>query len=292
MASYTGFVDNSGGTYANRAMLAFIKTACETEGWTTLRYDTASGARELIMRAPGLSGTQEIFVGLRSYQNAAADYYNLSVAGFVGYVPANAFTAQPGYRESGIPAHNVRIDYWLTVNGQRLAFGLKVGTPVYESGYVGLFRPYGTPAQFPYPLVVGGMLDGPAAVRYSETSHSMPYKGERANFAVRFVDGSWKQVMAYPWKNGIVASGNYVPLNGGFWGDVRDTGGSYPASPVLLMSDTPSPGAIFGELDGIYHFSGFNNVVENTTTIDGEPAVIIQDVGRTGFRDYYALRMD
>jgi hypothetical protein len=42
----------------------------------------------------------------------------------------------------------------------------------------------------------------------------------------------------------------------------------------------------------VYYVSGFNNAVENTLTISGTPYVVIQDVYRTGFNAYYALRLD
>ena len=57
-----------------------------------------------------------------------------------------------------------------------------------------------------------------------------------------------------------------------------------------MLSDAAS--GIFGELDGVYHISGFNNAVENTVEIDGVTHVVMQDVARTGHIDYYAVRMD
>ena len=69
---------------------------------------------------------------------------------------------------------------------------------------------------------------------------------------------------------------------------VRDTGGNYSLTPVV-MSDS---NGIYGELEGIFHISGFNNAVENTLVIAGVTYIVIQDVGRNGFSDYYALRMD
>jgi hypothetical protein len=50
-------------------------------------------------------------------------------------------------------------------------------------------------------------------------------------------------------------------------------------------------GNIYGALDGIYHITGFDNVVENTLVIDGKNYVVIQDVGRTSFGDYIALEL-
>ena len=290
MAYDVGFVDNKGSEgIAHWQMLLKLKTFAEANGWTTLRYlnptpySDPTVKRELILQGSGLSGTDQIFIGFRAYQDVSADYYNLSVAGFTGYVAGNAFTAQPGYFESGVPAHNNRIDYWLVVNAQRIAFGLKVGTPVYEHGYAGKFLPYAAPSQYPYPLLVGGMLDGTPATRFSETSHSMYAKGARANCAMRFVDGVWKTIECWPW-GGYGYNANF--LTGG--SQIRDTGGSYVLLPVLLNDAGPN---IYGELDGIYQISGFNNATENTLTIAGKNYVVLQDVARTSFTDYLALEL-
>ena len=49
---------------------------------------------------------------------------------------------------------------------------------------------------------------------------------------------------------------------------------------------------LYGQLDGIYHISGFNSAVENTLTIGGITYVGMQSVARTGHTDYYAMRLD
>lgn len=288
MAYEIGFVDNTGSEgLAHWQMLLKIKTFAEANGWTTLRYlnPTDGSNRELIMKGVGLSGTEEIFIGFRSYHDVILDYYNLSVAGFTGYVAGNAFTAQPGYAESGIPATSTRIDYWLAVNGQRVAMALKVGNPVYESAYVGKCLPYATPSQFPYPLVVAGMLQGVPATRFSDVNHAIPYRGARANCLLRFVDGTWQQPECAPWNspmfNGNGSSGTATRI----W--VTET--NYQLLPVVLNSALGD----LGELDGIYQITGYGpNATENTLSIDGVTYVVIQDVWRTGFDAYYAMRLD
>jgi hypothetical protein len=220
---------------------------------------------------------------VRTYQNVGADYYNLAVAGFTGYVPGNTFGTQPGARLSGVPAHNQRIDYWMTLNGQRLAFAMKVGTPVYESGYIGKFLPYATPSQYPYPVVCAGMLNGTPATRFSDTSHTFYLRGNSASLGMRFVDGVWRNSYCYPW-------GNTTIMNTGTSAyAMRPTGDNYKLVPVVLHDNSAN---VYGELDGVFAITGFDNAVENTLTIDGVDYVVIQDVARTEFIDYYALRLD
>ncbi len=185
MPNQIGYVDNTSGL-AHYAMLDAIRAFCAGAGWTILRNVNSGTIREVIMSAPGYTGPDgavPAFVGIRTYHDVANDYYNLLMGAFTGYVAGNTFDTQPGARLSGVPAHNNRIDYWLTVNDRRLVLAMKVGTPVYESAYLGYCLPYGTPLQFPYPLVCAGMLAGAAATRFSEVNHSMPYKGNTAGLA-------------------------------------------------------------------------------------------------------------
>ncbi|MHB1283045.1 MAG: hypothetical protein ACYCZI_04110 [Metallibacterium scheffleri] len=283
MAYEIGFVDNTGTEgLAHWQMLLKIKTLAEANGWTTLRYvnPTDGSNRELIMKGVGLSGTEEIFIGFRSYHDVGADYYNLSVAAFTGYVAAAAFTAQPSYMESGVCAHNQRIDYWLRVNAQCITFGLKVGVGSYQHGYTGFFFRYGTPGQHPYPIAVFGMLNGVPATRYSDTSYSMGLKGYIAataayngpNARIRDVAGVWQQVFSAPWNTGM---------------NMRDTGGYYLGKKIVLYQANQ----VWGELDGVRFISGFNQVVENTCVINGKTNVVLRDVTRTGFADYYLLEL-
>lgn len=308
MAFEIDHVTEGGGLLAHQRMLEVIQALAGANGWTTLRFDQTSENHELIMRGEGLSGDEEIFIGFRCYQNAFADYYNIAVAGFTGYVAGNTWEAQPGFMQSGVPAHNQRIDYWLIVNAQRVALAMKVGTPVYESAYVGKILPYATPSQYPYPLAVIGMLNGDAPVRYSDTAHTMGFKGNRANCRLRWLDGTYRQPLMYPWNNDWIAG----PSSTNERLALRDTDGEYPIMPVVMCEATPNS---FGELDGIGYVSNFNNTVESVVQVGGTPVsdnpvwtpseraqaiisaggvphVCLQDVTRTGFIDYFTMRLD
>lgn len=285
MPNQIGYVNNTG-TYslAHYNMLKAVRDFCTANGWTQLRYDTSGTNHELILKGPGLTGTEEIFIGLRTYHDTGADYYNLLGGVFTGYVGGNSFDAQPGAALVGCPAHNNRIDYWMTLNGQRLALALKVGTPVYEHLYLGKFLPYARPSQYPYPVVAGGMLAGAAATRFSETTHDFYLRGNHARGQLRTA-GGWINMHCYPWGNAYITGTSASSTNL----QARDTNSQYPLLPVELHDNSAN---LYGTLDGIYHVSGFNNAVENTLTIGGEDFVVMQSVSRTGHADYYAMRLD
>lgn len=282
------FVDNAG-TYplAHYNLLAAIKAFCEANGYQTLRYTTVGGeasGHELIMRAPGLTGMEEIYWGIRTYHSVSGDYYNLLAGVFTGYIPGNTFDTQPGAALVGCPAHNNRIDYWLTLNGQRMALAMKVGTPVYEHLYLGKFLPYARPSQYPYPVIAGGMLAGAAATRFSETTHDFYLRGNHARGKLR-TPGGWINLHAYPWDNLFIAGAS----TGSTSLQLRDTTNEYSLLPVELHDNSAN---LYGQLDGIHYISGFNNAVENTLVIGGTTYVVMQSVARTGHADYYAMRLD
>jgi len=293
MANAVGFVDDTL-DLAHYALVEFIKDFCDAEGWTIHRYDTADPDKhELIMSAPGYIGPDgpvPVYCGIRTYHSVASDYYNILLAGMTGYVSANAFEAQPGYFASGVPTHNQRIDYWLTLNDRRIAFGLKVGTPVYESGYLGFGLPaYATPRQFPYPLICGGMLSGMAATRFSDTAHSMSFKGNRLNMGLRFNAGAWINPYVHPWGNTHTMAGASQESSASARYSTRPTGVTYPI-PRAVMHDGAAN--VFCEVEGIRAVTGFDSVVENTFVSDGQNFVVIQDVARTGFIDYFGLVLE
>lgn len=309
-------VDNSGGTLAYHKVLADIKALAEANGWTTRRFVNTGDDRELILQGEGLSGTEEVFVGFKAYSNVTADYYNLAAATMVGYVSGNTFEAQPGIKISGVPCHNNAVTYYITCNGQRIAGCFKVGIPVYEHFYVGKMFPYARPGEYPAPLVAAGMLNGAAAVRFSDTTHSFPYKASGA--APHFMNlrdqaGNWIQPRSWPWKDRLNSpneahlAGNASSINQRC---IAPLNNQYTPLRVLLYTQGVN---VFGELDGIFQVSGWNNGTENVlqvggTTVDqtgltvaqavdailaagGRAFVCLQDVYRTNWNDFVAVEM-
>lgn len=275
-----GYVQNVG-VLAHYMMLEKIRTFALANGYTQLRYEDAIANRELIMRAPGYTGSEQIIIGFQCYQDSSADYYNISCGVFTGYLAGNTFATQPGAKITSVPAHNNRIDYWLTLTPQRITFVLKVGTPVYMPAYAGKLLPYGPPSQFPYPVVCAAPLAGAPATRFSNTSIAMPYIGNTStgNFSIREPGGAWINPETHPWNNDKLAISTQM----------RDTNDQYRVLPVVVMTQA---NGIFGELEGIFYISGFNNAVENTFVIDGKTYVVFQNIYRTGFTDYFAMRLD
>jgi hypothetical protein len=268
----------------------FVVTVLTTTTFTYVMTGTPSASASgtltagrnfsVIWSAPGLAGIDQIYTGVETYESIPSDYFNFKVAGFTGYVPGNAFTAQPGISATnGVPLWNQAIPYWFVANAQRCIVFAKVQNN-YNSFHIGKYLPYATPGQYPYPILIGGMLATNSATRYSDTAYVSWWKGSAATLSLRFVDGSYKNPTvnafsgAHIFRNTIASSGT--------------SAGYYGLHPLVLSDLTPNT---YGEVDGIYLISGFDNAVENTIVVSGVTYVILRDVTRTGLQDYIALKL-
>jgi len=314
-----GTVTKGDGDDCHYQVLEIIKTLAEANGWTTLRYVSTGLNRELILKGVGLSGLEEIFVGFKCYQSVGGDYYNINCGTFVGYVSGNSFEAQPGAQFSAIPAHNNAITYFITANAQRIVGCFKVGTPVYEHFYVGKFFPYARPGEYPSPLVCGAMLSSAQAMRFDNNSQSFPYAGyyydtTNNRLYIRDQAGNWIRPYCWPFTNGSDASNALAGPQGTSTLVPADI--YYQLEPIILaqQSNNNNPSNVFGEFDGVYFCSGFNNGVENVVqeggssvvdqtgltvlqavdaikNVGGRAFVMLQNVYRTSWRDFIALEM-
>lgn len=310
------------GDEAHYKVLAAIRTLALANGWTELRYVNTGADRELILNSSGLSGTEDIYIGFKTYQRVDADFYNIAVSCFTGYIDENVFENQPGARLSGVPCHNNAVTYFMTANAQRIAGCFKVGTPVYTHFYAGKMYPFARPGEFPSPLVTAGCFDGKEERRFSDLEYQFPYygrdvdetgtsgfDGEASKLWLRMQNGIWEKQHHFPWFNG---SDRAAALAGAL--ALRPAGVNYQPQPIIMYRQgLEMRGNVWGQLDGVSCCSGFNNNVENVLQQGGTPVdqtgmtvdeaveavltaggrahVVLQDVNRTGFNNFIALEM-
>ncbi len=195
--------------------------------WKSLLLLDSSGdvanhfGSEAIFKATGTSGTDAIYTGLRSEYDATVGWYNLFLNGYTGYDPLEtSWFNQPGalnnfsaasttrLEQPVVPCWNSAMPYWLRANGRSFSFAVKVSTS-FEGGYMGFLLPYATPAQYPYPLAIGGSLvpdltdrSTPWRYSYNHYKHSVfPIPGSIGNnngatvqssvLYLRLPDGTW-----------------------------------------------------------------------------------------------------
>jgi hypothetical protein len=296
-----------------------------TEAWTVMSWDDdygGAGEYELLMMAPGTSGTDEIYVGIQTYSNSGLDYYNWRLQGYTGYSAQATFYTQPGAipdsssdRVPSILLWDTELDYWLVGNGRRYILVIKVST-VYEFAYQGFLLPYGLPNQIPYPIAIGGTCPAEAstAKRWSSVdilhrafwdpagaSGGPPY-GKQS--ALKILHGSWLDV--FNWTSEVTQNvssvGVWPFMHSDYTGTSFDPNlwfsylqmnidGSYPLFPLIICGKYPNKN-FYGEFQGIFALPGEQLASEDKITIGGIDYIIFGNCFRTGTNDYCALKME
>lgn len=281
-----------------------IAFAVSGGGWTDIGMPAAQTTGTWL-RGPGLAGTDNIYVGLQLYADAPTDTYAIEMRGAQGFIAGNAFWNQPGVSTAVYSSSwNTSMPYWIIANGQRVIAVWKVST-TYHALHFGKIFTYATPAEYGYPLLIGG--ESTTVRRWSHQNpdfrHFTDPGGESA-VLLCFPDGSWNAFVNY-----TNSSGSETPQGAGGFGDRRiwpfgssfqtddfvrslreNIDGSYTLVPLILSSVSPSR-AVWGEIDGAFYISGANNAVENTITIAGQNYLVIQNIFRNSRNHYWALRL-
>lgn len=332
-----------------RIIIDTVQNTSGWAGWSSMLLLEADGTvanhfgSEVILKGPGMGGTDEIFVGIRSEYDTAAGWFNLFLNGYSGYdLNENSWLDQPGalpgYSAGQplavpmVPCWDTTMPFWFVASGRSFRFAVKVSTS-FEGGYLGFMLPYATPAQYPYPLLVGGSLVPQDNVRSAEWRYSYANwrhgvfpgpgadsfpgaEGRWATLYLRSPSGEWLYFANRP-NNGtptpeglhgpsISGSAPYTASSG--WRSVwphcmndqwtsgkrpyRDClGGGYILQRCVLLQRAPTP-MLFGEFEGVFNISGYQNAPENTTTIGGKDYVVFQNAYRNTVHEFWALSLD
>lgn len=289
-----------------------------TEKWTVKSWDDdygGVGEYEILLMAPGTSGTDEIYVGIQTYYDDGDDYYNWRLQGYTGYSSQADFYTQPGAipdssndRIPSVLLWDSELDYWMVGNGRRYIIVVKVST-VYEFAYQGFMLPYGLPNEIPYPIAVGGTCpaEGADEKRWSsvDDQHSAFWdpRGGPSDATLKILHGSWIGVNnwigtgedvdglnVWPYMHSDYRYTNYLA---NMWFDAlqMNIDGTYPLFPMIVCGDSPNIN-FYGELQGIYAVPGEQIAAEDKITISGNDYIVFQNCFRSGTNDYCALKLE
>lgn len=285
-------------------LMAFLQLGTTTPGgpdWTLLRYDSAN--QRALFQAPGLTGLEEIHVGISWHEDVGLDTYALGFWMFRAYNEALDDLSQPGH--SGVtymPVWNQATPYWFIANGQRLMVVAKVST-VYSAAHAGKFLPYGVPNEYAQPYYLSGVVSAPTTRWSSVNENNRNFWDPGSEGLILLPSGQWKTVSNFEENSGESSNtnSNYVwPFQGSSLSTTTITeyrrmrenvDGTYPLWPLTLIGTDPVD-EIYGDLDGAFAVSGFNNASENTVTVDGVQHLVVQNLHRTSRYYYAALKLE
>jgi hypothetical protein len=289
-------------TLANGSWGGATMSGGGTNAWTLLNYN---GTDSAIYNAPGLSGAEEIGIGVGFAANVGTDSYALTGWMFRSYNASLGHTAQPGYSGTGYQAvWNQPTPYWFIGNGQRVIVITKIST-VYTASYIGKFLMYGAPGEYPQPYV-RLMTYQNNDIRWSSINENFRCffdPGQHSGTHMLNPNGQWYQVANFfnSSSESAVDGGNYLwPYNAPMlqgnsltrYREMRDNidDVSYTLWPLILMGELPSTD-IYGELDGAFACPGFDAATEDLIYQDNEFHLLVQNCFRTNRYHYGAIML-
>jgi hypothetical protein len=296
----SGYVTGTTSDPAHYKFLDVLRNFAVANGWEQLMYDGTSANRYVFLQGPGLTGNDPVWVGLNTYQSVSSGYYNVAVGVATGYLPSQTYYNQPQMKRIGTPLFYDRIDYWISLNAQRIVFVCKVGQSYYEHGYMGKFISYFSPIQYPYPVFVGGMF----GYNYSSESyilqaqsytygsyHNVPYIGNQYFSGAVYgyngqvyssFDGKWESVNKQTLGYLGISLNNEKPVYNIDLTIRYDSNASYQRLTA----------GVYGTLDGVYRVnSDYDEIYpEDTIVVDGTTYIAFPS--RNSTEASYLIRMD
>lgn len=142
-------------------LIAFLTTNPELvaaqEAWQVVKTYTENAQPRVVLKGPGASATDSIYVGLARTDTADTDTKNIRIRGMTGYLPDSTswnthINMSPEVR---IWLDGSPMKYWFVASGRRFIVVVNMST-VYQMAYAGFFLPYANPLAYPYPMFIGG----------------------------------------------------------------------------------------------------------------------------------------
>lgn len=292
----------------------FLTTGLGSQNWTLLEESSGEVGgiegttdKSYYYRAPGLAGTDQIYVVFTAFKNVGLDYYNIGIRGATGHNPADSYWNQPNTsKPTYMLLSNATLNYWFFANGRRVIIVARIST-VYQHGHAGFFLPYGLPTEYPYPLLIGGShylhnqrwsvsaaTDGYAHKAYWNGTRSTNSEGANASCYLREQGGYWRQLGNYTTSTDVAfdSSDNVFPWSSQDLTQSRQCYGSSDNYLLIPATLTSRKGGIntYGEIDGLFHVSGFNQESGNEIVIGGDTYLVFQNTFRSTREHYCAIK--
>lgn len=256
--------------------------------------------QEIILKNSGVSYRDKIIVGIRECHLVSQQFWSWNMNGYIEFPEhwgenwnANdVWHGRNGYNGTwenwnGHPSSYFKDDtmqYWFIANKRRIIVIVRVTNTIYASCYLGFGKRVSTEIENPYPLFVCGNHAGDVNFAHgSLVGIGMPYAGSNR--------------MLSPFPNGVETNPTYLRHHEGTWPSqaiTKTPNGLIPLYPVPVSHNYygyPDVPYLF-DLDGVFMCPCDELSVEDTISFGGKDYLVVQDVYRTGYQNYFCVRLD
>ena len=259
-----------------------------------------SACKQVVLKNIGLSGSEEVLVGIREWKYIAGNAWGWDLNCYLSWQAGILWNWNKV--DSGLTAYNSTWErytnhpmlplfddtmyYWFYSNRQRIIVWVKVSSN-YESCYLGFGNRFGSPSQYPYPLLAIGSMYGNYSYSYMGGYHTSVFRPYRSTSLP-------SPIIVNPSNNYNTAMGSqgnhyFIPTH-----DFVEPGASVKKTPdskvviqpiyVVLENDT------LMSLDDVRWSPCIGIQSEDTITIGGDTWRIFQDAYRNDWQDFGVVK--
>lgn len=254
----TGYTITTNGEYsAFDDAFTYSTTGGTGTGFTTALIKDGEDEEDWALLQGVGSGSDEIFVGIRTYSFDSSGTKNWELAGMTGYEDESLWTAQPSISpgrfdvqnalQGGayLPLRDTSFRFWMSITGRRIISITNNGSN-YHSAFLGFIDPLATSTAYPYPLLVMGSTTDPELTATSSdvAAGGFPNLVAESNSdgsgpgIIRLADGTWDS-WRDAYKNGSSLSQSTDKFNS--WPSARAGTASLDTDDNWVRNASPTP---------------------------------------------------
>lgn len=273
-------------------------------GFNAIDDQTTNGATgALIFHGQG-NGSEAIYQGVAPVENAGSSIWNWVHRAYSGFSASQSWDTQVNPSPEVFTAFiNSNFDYWIVVNERRIVV-IATASSTMHSCYMGFFKPYASPLEYPYPNCV--LAEEDAQTAYTSTGSNFSHGiliPAAANGQLRWIDGSWRDAnngttlgtgLFHSWPRG--GNGEYGNPSTVIDNVLQLPSGDRTLLPFVLLTSeggTPSVNpttlATFGVLDGPKWVQGQGLTPQTILVVDGVDHLAVNDIFRLTPTDFWAM---
>ena len=273
-------------------------------GWSVVG-GVASGAvahdQFVSLKGPGLGGTDQVFLTIKTHTNTPAGVYSLQMRGHTAYNPSVPSDAPPGLNSPWVylPLINDPIRYWFVANGRRFIAVCKANNR-YDVFYGGFILPEHLPSDWSYPFLIGGSANAYMQSSVDTVRHRNFWNGYNSGYL--FTPSQVWRAM-----NNYRADGFVQPLSDALSSiDWRESAGLTTYTRTLdgqpwisrgriaefFDGDAGSPRNMLGHYDGVFYTPAAGAVIESLIEHGGKRYLVVPNVYRTSDLNVAAICLE
>lgn len=253
------------------------------------------------LQGPGSNNADQMIVGFQTYASAGAGVFGFGIKGYTAYNQQETFATMPGRSTltHNVSLNNSTFNCWFWCNGRRFMAAARIGsTDVFM--HSGFPLQYSTRSQYPYPLLIAGMVTNQTYV-FNENDFGnagLPDPGPNI-CSIRWVDGTWQTIQHYTGTS-VSSPGHTTSNDPSIWpladsttADGSDQNQTFnedtlffqaaPANPQISSTELTSyplfpciihgPSRLIAQIDGLYVVPGLSinpgdTISDGTNTYD------------------------